>query len=180
MNARLRLLARLRGAFIGLFSGAAGLAGHGLGGGPVDLSASMLLSLAAACVLPGVVVTDRHVREPRAGTVAGLLIAGQTLGHIVLTVGHGHSAGAGLLPSPAMSAGHLAAALAAAVLLLSAERSVQAAFGFVVERLAGWLMPRRGEATRPWVLVPAYSWTGARARGLRTAYGGTRAPPRCG
>ncbi|MFD4406919.1 hypothetical protein ACFWPH_29555 [Nocardia sp. NPDC058499] len=146
MTPRLRLLARLRGVFVGLFSSAASLAGHGLGGGPVDMSVSMLLSLAVVSLLPVLAVTSRQVRERRAGTVAVLLVAGQALGHIMLTVGHGHTAGAALLPSPTMSAGHIVAALAAAAVLLSAERTVQAAFGFVVERLAGWLLPWRTEA----------------------------------
>ncbi len=140
----------------------------------------MLLSLAVACLLPVPAVTSRQVSERRVGTVAGVLVAGQVLGHFMLTAGHGHSAGAALLPSPAMSAGHVVAALAAAAMLLSAERSVQAAFGFVVERLAGWLLPRRTETSRLWVPVAACAPIGATTRGLRTAYGGTRAPPRAG
>lgn len=113
--------ASLRGGAVGALTVALAVAAHGMaGGGYPSGSASVFLAILGVGV--GAMTAVPRERFRLLATVGGLLF-GQLASHMALVVGnphemmHGHS----MLPSPTMSAFHLAAAVATAVLVGVAE-----------------------------------------------------------
>lgn len=95
------------------------LSGHAAaGGGLPDLAG--LAVVAAVSVAVAVAVARRPIR---ASAVAPLLLAGQAVSHVVLSVGVHHSAGSG--PPVAMALWHLCAAVGAAAVLAHADRLIE-------------------------------------------------------
>lgn len=175
MNTRLPLLVRLRAVGVAAFSGAAALAGHGLGGGGTAISERPLMLLVAVCAIPAFLVTSKQVRGGGHGSLIGMLLLGQGFGHLVLSVDHAGHLG-GHTPSPAMLAGHVTAAVGAAVLIRCLEGLTLVALGVLGATtrrpvpLPG-VTPQAPTVDRVGTLHPA--------RGTWQAFGGTRAPPLC-
>lgn len=114
------------------------LAGHLLAGGgvPGPGPLAVLLALSGALVL-GLA----RQRLSFAGTF-GVLVVGEVAFHVVLAVSavtahgaHGHASS--VLPSPAMSGGHLLAALAAAFVIRFADSVIEAWRRFLASGLGG-------------------------------------------
>lgn len=169
----MQTLARIRGAFVGLISGSVSIGGHGLGGGAMALSESSLLLLVGVCTAAGAAVTPGQVKNNRLMVLVLFLGLGQILGHLILTLSHGHAAA--LVPSPTMTMGHLSALVLTALMLRSAEGGLISAFGFIARLLDQIFGDPAG-------LVPMWTATltryrGNSARALVCATAGTRGPP---
>lgn len=169
----MQMLARVRGAFVGLLSGSVSVGGHGLGGGAMALSESSLLLLIGVCTAAGAAVTPSQVKNNRLVVLVMFLGLGQVAGHLILTLSHGHASA--LLPSPTMLVGHLIVLLVTAVMLRFAEYGLMSAFGFIARLLDRVLGVPAG-------LVPMWtatltSYRGHGARALFCATAGTRGPP---
>lgn len=141
--------ARVRGAFVGALSATAALAGHSLGGASVPAgSALVLLTLGAAFVgaLAGMPTKIRVM------PLTGLLLAGQGIGHLLLTVaGHQHHGGTG--SSMSMLFAHVLAAIGCAALIVLAERGwrrMASAGQWMVLLVSGW-----GPAAERWLGAPS-------------------------
>ncbi|ORM32477.1 hypothetical protein BFL43_15525 [Williamsia sp. 1135] len=169
----MQLLARMRGAFVGLMSGAVAVAGHGLGGGAMALSESSLLLLVLVCTAAGAAVTPGQVRSNRLVVLLAVLGLGQVMGHVILTLSHGHAHS--LVPAPSMVAGHLTVLLLTAVLLRCAEHGLLAAFGFVARLLTRVLDVPAGLVPMWTATITSYRSAAHRFLALSTA--GTRGPP---
>ena len=133
-RAPVRPPAAFRGAAVGALSAALAVAAHGAGGGGLPQSSSLTL-LAAACVGLGVLVAQYSARGAPATAVA--LVAGQSLGHLVLAV---ETPGHALLPGAVMLSAHAAATVVCAI----AVSAVEQLYGPIV---AVW---RAVFATRPY------------------------------
>ncbi|WP_420750977.1 hypothetical protein [Rhodococcus sp. O3] len=105
------LVARLRGGLTGAVSGAVSIAAHALGGGGTPSQSAVALLIATTLAV-GVVAAGTRL------PVAAVLVAGQVLGHLVLSLDTGHLH----VPGPAMIAGHAVAIAVAALLVAAAER----------------------------------------------------------
>ncbi|MBA4025840.1 MAG: hypothetical protein C0482_26130 [Gordonia sp.] len=169
----MQLLARMRGAFVGLMSGAVAIAGHGLGGGAMALSESSLLLLVLVCAAAGAAVTPGQVQSNRLLVLLAVLGLGQVMGHVILTLSHGHAHG--LMPAPSMVAGHLTVLVLTAVLIRCAERGLIAAFGFVARLLTRALDVAAGLVPLWTATITGYRPAACRFVALSTA--GTRGPP---
>lgn len=167
------LLARTRGAVVGLMSGTVAIAGHGLGGGAMALSESSLLLLVLVCIAAGALVTPGQVQSNRLLVLLAVLGLGQVMGHVILTLSHGHAHS--LLPAPSMLAGHLTILVLTAVLLRGAERGLLAAFGFVARLLTRVLDVPAGRVPMWTATITSYRPAARRFLALSTA--GTRGPP---
>ncbi len=87
----------------------------------MPLRSNTLLLLVVACAVVGALVTTlRPLRTTRTGLVTAL-IGGQLLGHTVMSLDMLDMSHPGSLWSPAMLAGHFAAACAASVVIHGAE-----------------------------------------------------------
>jgi hypothetical protein len=116
MSTEWRLVARMRGGFVGGASGAVSIAAHAAAGGAVPgQSAAVLLLLASVAV--GAVAAGTRL------PVIAVLAAGQVVGHLALALEFGHMH----VPSPAMVAAHIAAVGVAAFLITGAERGCRIA-----------------------------------------------------
>lgn len=111
---------RFRGVAVGTFTAVLALAAHSLvvptipGGGPVALLTVLAVGLGA--------LVSGSDRAARPALLVVALTAGQVAGHLALSTGaHDHLPAAGP-PSPLMLATHAAAVLAAALLVVAAER----------------------------------------------------------
>ncbi|UFS98633.1 hypothetical protein [Nocardia huaxiensis] len=115
--------ARLRGAAVGVGSGAVAIFAHGLGGGNPAPDGSALALLFVACGLIGVLVASFRPRYGPLSTM-GMLAAGQTIGHTALSMSpehHHHTT------SAAMLAAHLVAIPVGALLIRAAEAGLRRA-----------------------------------------------------
>ncbi len=163
----------MRGAFVGSASGAVSIAAHALGGGVVTLGSSSVTLLLGACALIGVVARALPVR-PGVAQVMLLLTAGQAIGHIALTAGHGHHHGS--VSVAAMFAAHLVAIPVGAFLIRGAELAARRAVSSVRRAVA---ILRATLTAPPWTpsslvisadpLIPP--------RPLLASGSGTRGPP---
>ncbi|WP_405495612.1 hypothetical protein [Nocardia sp. NBC_00511] len=164
--------ARLRGAAVGAASGAVAILAHGLGGGASGLDGSALALLLAACTLIGVVVAVRAAR-PGLVSVMGMLAAGQTIGHLTLSMSPGHHHHAS---SPSMLVAHLVAIPLGALAIRAAEVGLRRAITSVrrfMLALAEALRPTAGPFT------PRTRDDRAEVRRLLVTPGlGRRGPPR--
>lgn len=167
------MLARIRGAFVGLISGSVSIGGHGLGGGAMALSESSLLMLVGVCAAAGAAVTPSQVKNNRLMVLVLFLGLGQVLGHLILTLSHGHASA--LVPSPAMILGHLSVLVLTVVMVRSAECGLISAFGFIARLLDRVLGVPAGLIPMWTATLTTYRSTGARALVCATA--GTRGPP---
>lgn len=136
-----RLVARMRGAFVGGTSGAVSIAAHALGGGGAPTQSAAVLLVAAALV-SGVVAAGTRV------PVVAVLTLGQLLGHAVLTLDSDHVH----LPDPGMAVAHTVAVGVAALLVTGAERGCRRAVG-ALRRLAPRVLAL--PATRAPAVIPA-------------------------
>ncbi|MCX4096971.1 hypothetical protein [Nocardia sp. alder85J] len=121
-HSRRLAVARLRGGCAGAMSAALSIAAHGWASGGMPVSSGTLTLVLAAASVVGALVTGLGLATPGARTVplAGALLGGQLLGHATLTLdmaGMPHRSAW----TPAMLAAHAVAALAAALLIRSAE-----------------------------------------------------------
>ncbi len=109
--------ARLRGGFVGALSAAAALAGHGLGGAEVPTGPAMVLLLLGSALIGALAGLPGRIPVMR---LSALLLAGQGLGHLLLTAAGHHQHPATGSPA-AMLLAHLLAAVVCAVLIVLAE-----------------------------------------------------------
>lgn len=108
--------AQLRGGFVGALAAGTTLAAHGLAEGAVPDGGALVL-LVLGCAVVGT-VAGMPVRG-RVGATAVVLVAGQSLGHLLLVAaGHHH----GPIVTGSMLAAHASAAVVSAVLVVLAER----------------------------------------------------------
>lgn len=108
--------AQLRGGFIGALAASTTLAAHGLARGDVPDGGALVL-LVLGCASVGAVA--RMPVRGRIAATAAVLVAGQSLGHLLLVAaGHHH----GPIVTGSMLAAHAFAAVAGAVLVVLAER----------------------------------------------------------
>lgn len=167
------LIARLRGAFVGAIAWTASIAGHGLGGGSMSLTSASVLLLCLASVAVGATVSPAQVRRNDWMPLLTVLGAGQLIGHVVLTLSHGHAMTSSL-PSPTMLTGHLVVLVATAIMLRYAARGLILSFGLLLRflrALGGVAAP-----TPLWVTVfPPNNWACRFLLWCATA--GTRGPP---
>jgi hypothetical protein len=112
--------ARIRGVATGLLTAALAVAAHAVGGGaPPSGAATVQLAVLAATV--GALAAALN-RATEARVLAGLLAAGQLLGHLMLgAIGHHHTVSAAP-PAAAMLAAHLTAIAVAAGLIAAGDR----------------------------------------------------------
>ncbi len=132
--ATVRRPALLRGGAVGMLTAALALAAHGTASGafPAGAGLSQLLVLAAATA--AVSATTRGGLRP----LLAVLVAGQLLGHQLLDIGqHSHVQAHPL----AMTAAHLSAVLAGAVLIAAGER-LCAALSRAIGVITGPVSPR--------------------------------------
>lgn len=163
MSTERRLVAHLRGGFVGGTSGAVSIAAHAAGGGATPGQSSAVLLLLAAVAIGAVAAGTRL-------PVIAVLAAGQILGHIALAPEFEHMHA----PSPAMVAAHLAAVGVAALLITGAERGCSIALAALHR-----LVPRAYNAppVRSHV-TPCVAHRPRSRRVLLPAAGlGTRGPP---
>lgn len=128
-----------------------------------------LALMVLGCAVVGVVAGGRLGQG--LGAIAAFLIAGQALGHVILSFlsAHGHA----LSPSPGMLTAHLVAAVLCAALISAAERLWSALAGYV------WRLVRALTAAAPADQVcrrVAVEHTG-RPRTQLGCTAGTRGPP---
>ena len=163
MSTERRLVAHLRGGFVGGTSGAVSIAAHAAAGGAAPGQSSAVLLLLAAVAVGALAMGSRL-------PVIAVLAVGQVLGHVVLALGSEHMH----MPSHAMVAAHVAAVGAGAFLITAAERGCRIALAAVHR-----LVPRRYNA--PPVrsrVVPCVAHRPHARRVLLPAAGlGTRGPP---
>lgn len=115
--------ARLRGASASLVSGTLSVAAHGWASGGAAPDGSAITLLVATAAITGALVADlAPLRNGRVGLVAAL-VAGQLLGHLGMSLGSGpgHQHHDDEHLTAGMVAGHLVAALFAAVIIHCAE-----------------------------------------------------------
>ncbi|MDH6282289.1 hypothetical protein [Prescottella agglutinans] len=112
--------AALRGGAVGATTATLAVAAHGIGGGGLPDSATLTLLL-AACAGVGAAVGGVPVLSRSLWALLAALAAGQSVGHLALTLApdaHVHSG----VPALAMLAAHAAATVVCAALILTAER----------------------------------------------------------
>lgn len=108
------------------------ISGHTAGGGNVDVLGLALVAVLAVGL--AISTTSSSLSLPR---LLAVLVAGQVLLHLVLTFTAGHAAhGAITLPFTAMVAGHVVAALIAALVVRQADALVARWIAFVSTVLA--------------------------------------------
>ncbi len=170
----------LRGGLTGVLTAAVAIAAHGSAGGGLPGSTGATLLLLAAGVI-GVLASNLPRATSRIALPA-LMAVGQPVCHVALSGlahgGHGAEPGgfasgsAELVSDGAMAAAHMVAAIACALLILTAERL----YGLVSQAI-------RVVCARPGALpvqVSVTAWTGPRItlKDLLTAgAAGPRAPP---
>lgn len=112
----------LRGALVGVSSAVVTVGAHAAGGAGLPHGAALVVSL-LACATVGALVTGVRVEDARARlfAITGALVAAQSLGHLVLASVGEHHEHAGLLPSPAMIAAHMAGAVLLGVAINAVE-----------------------------------------------------------
>ena len=169
----MQMLARMRGAFVGLVSGSVSIAGHGLGGGAMALSESSLMLLIVVCAAAGAAVTPSQVKNNQLLVLLMFLGVGQVAGHLILTLSHGHPSA--LLPAPSMITGHVIVLLLTAVMVRSVEYGLIAAFGFIARVLDPIFGVPAGLVPMWTATLTTYRRTAARSLVCSTA--GTRGPP---
>ncbi|MCL2534314.1 MAG: hypothetical protein FWE39_09120 [Nocardiaceae bacterium] len=174
MNTRADVVARLRGTFVGSLSGAISIAAHGLGGGTTAPSEEALVLLLAASAVVGAVVASLRGGRNSLLTLAGVLAAGQGIGHLTLTLAseHGH----GLHLTPQMLAAHATATVVGAVLVRAAERAVLNAIGSVIRIVVAVLSALPVPDIRRWTPTVVGRLDPTTSRVARSS-GGTRGPP---
>ncbi|MFD6675851.1 hypothetical protein ACFWDA_15975 [Rhodococcus zopfii] len=162
MSTAENFVARVRGGFAGATSGAVSIAAHALGGGGTPTQSAVALLIATTLAV-GVVAAGTRL------PLAGVLVAGQVLGHLVLSFDAGHAH----IPGPAMIAGHAAATAVAALLVAAAERGCRIAIA-ALRRVA----PKPFTPLPVPVAAPAPSFRPPVLRGLlRSAGIVPRGPP---
>ncbi|MEV6773678.1 hypothetical protein AB0N05_34095 [Nocardia sp. NPDC051030] len=164
--------ASLRGAAVGTASGAVAVFAHALGGGTAFPDGTALALLFAACGLTGVLVASARSRSGLFWTM-GMLAAGQSIGHIALSMSPGHHHPA---TTSVMLLAHLVAIPVGAMLIRAAEagmrRAVTSVRRFILALGLAPVPPHAPAAT-----VSADDR--ARARRLLVSPGiGRRGPPR--
>lgn len=168
-----RSAARLRGAFVASASGAMSIAAHGAAGGALPDTPALLMVVLACCAV-GAAAAAR--RAPSTAGLALLLLGGQGLGHLMLSVfaDHHQHGGHAAQPGLAMLAAHAAAAGATAALLAAAERLGRAVLRAVarIVVLLSLPVPDLG-VPQP----PADRWHTRLRQPLLPGGVGTRAPP---
>lgn len=163
--------ARVRGAMVGTMSGAAALTAHGVGGGMLPSTGSLVM-LVSGCAAFGLLCSGRWGTTLPA--VTGQLAAGQVVGHLLMTVasGHGHALGASLTPT--MISSHLLFAVLVGIGLWTGERLIRVLLTSITRwfRIGGPTVPE--SPLHRW----STSWDSAASRLLLLTSGaGTRGPP---
>ena len=174
MNAPRSGAATVRGALVGVCSGAVVVAAHGVGGGGLPSGDALVLLAGAGALVGTFVRTLPAAPAARLAVLTVVLGIGQAAGHLALSVAAGHMHGAG--PTSAMVGAHTLAALVCAVLIASAERGHERAVS-VLRRIVAAL---RAVITPPSLArVPRPAEAPRLASSLLTSCGrGTRGPPR--
>jgi small basic protein len=109
--------ARLRGVAAGLLTAALAVAAHGTAGHAVPSGTAVALLAVLAATVGGLTATMSRASDPR--VLLAVLVAGQLVGHIVLTfAGHSH----GTAPGAAMLTAHALAVVAGAALISTGDR----------------------------------------------------------
>jgi|GEM_PF-581130 len=142
-------VARLRGACAGTVSGALAIAAHGWAAGGMPLQSSTLLLLVGACTLIGALVTGVRPLRATATGLAAALIGGQLLGHAVMALDMAGMAHDASMWTPAMLAAHIAAALAAAIVIQGAEGAYRMVFAVLSRVLPMLVHPPAIPAPQP-------------------------------
>ncbi|MEV0945572.1 hypothetical protein [Rhodococcus sp. NPDC049939] len=173
MDSRVTVLARVRGAAVGSFSGAVSIAAHGMAGGGTPPSESAVVLLLAVCAAVGTAVASVQARERDWLFLAAALATGQLIGHATLGLTSAHAHGLGL--SSPMMAAHAAAIAISAALVRGAERACLRALASMTRILLTVLAPLRVD-TGTWSPIPVFRaklslWL------LVSAAAGTRGPP---
>ncbi|WP_198163356.1 hypothetical protein [Rhodococcus sp. WMMA185] len=173
MDSRGEVLARVRGAAVGSFSGAVSIAAHGIAGGGMPPSESAVVLLLAVCAAMGAAVSSVAVRDRDWLFLVASLAAGQLMGHATLGLTGDHAHGFGL--SFPMMAAHATAIAISAALVRGAERACLRALAAMSRILLTVPTPLRVD-TGTWSATPVYRaklslWL------LVSAAAGTRGPP---
>jgi hypothetical protein len=124
----------LRGGFVGICSVLVTVIAHAAGGGGVP-EGSTLAELIVVCATLGASIgtINPSGRRSKAALVVAALCAGQTLGHLTLTVIGGHHHTGQLLTAPMLTV-HVVAALALGLLIGAVEH-----FYVVCSSVLSWL-----------------------------------------
>lgn len=162
----------MRGLFVGAASGAVAIAAHALGGGAVSPDRSSITLLIAACAVVGTAIASTRVRRG-ASELAVLLAAGQTIGHLAMTMSPEHHHGPHMTAH--MLVAHLIAIPSGAVLIRAAELAIARAASSVRRTLSVLytvpLVATRLPLVRAARLAPGARWF------LVGSGVGTRGPP---
>ncbi len=176
MSPAVETVQRLRGCAVGALSATTGVAAHGVAGGPLPGSSSLLVMVAACAVLGGVVSST--LRRPAGWcTTLALLAVGQLVAHLSLTTmddvtALGHHGVA--VVTPTMAAVHVGATVVAAVAIRVGEAALPALLTAIVAVLRQVLDPPTTEAPRLDRLFPVPD---ARRSIRAVAVLDTRGPP---
>ncbi|SDU54483.1 hypothetical protein SAMN04488548_1342012 [Gordonia westfalica] len=141
---------RLRGCAVGALSASTGIAAHGMAGGAVPGTSSLLMMVAACAVLGGTIGTT--LRRPAGWfTTLALLGIGQLIAHLSSTTladasAHGHHGVAAVTPT--MAAVHLGATVVGAVAIRVGEAAIPALLTAIVAALRPVLDPPTSKAPR--------------------------------
>ncbi len=117
MTAATATATHVRGVIVGLFTGALAMAAHGFADHMVPSGGMLALLAVISAAFGAAVTTWQQTAQPH--VLIGVLALGQLVGHLALSAG---GAMPGTQSAPLMLAAHLAAVLAAAVLVTTAER----------------------------------------------------------
>ncbi len=119
MSAQPASAARLRGVAAGLLTVALAVAAHGTAGHAVPSGTAVALLAVLAATVGGLTATMSRASDPR--VLLAVLVAGQLVGHMMLTFA-GHSHGAAAAPGAAMLTAHALAVVAGAALITTGDR----------------------------------------------------------
>ncbi|WP_244176235.1 hypothetical protein [Gordonia lacunae] len=179
MNPDMRAIHRLRGGVVGALSASTAVAAHGLAGGALPATTSLVI-MTAACTALGWAIGAMSRRRPGWFTTMGLLAAGQLLAHVSLTAldasaAH-HTAAAAVTHAPGQSMllVHAVATLLTAAAIRVAEPALLAVLTAIVALIRAVLDPPADELTG---LVPRSAHPDARPRLRAIAALDTRGPP---
>jgi hypothetical protein len=115
--------ARLRGTAAGLLTAALAVAAHSAGSGAAPTGAVVTQLAVLAATVGALAATISRAADAR--VLLGLLAAGQLCGHLMLAVGHSHTATTAP-PAAVMLAAHVVAVGTGAVLIAASDRLCRA------------------------------------------------------
>ncbi|GAC51381.1 hypothetical protein [Gordonia amicalis] len=176
MNPAQQTVNRLRGCAVGALSASTGIAAHGMAGGAVPGTSSLLV-MVAACVVLGETVGTTLRRPAGWFTTSACLAFGQVVAHLSLTTlddatAHGHHGVAAVTPT--MAAVHLGVTVVGAVAIRVGETAIPAVLTTIVAALRQVLDPPTVEAPR---LDRLFAVSDARRSLRAVAALDTRGPP---